>query len=511
MVIEYWNFSLNLSGTGLEFVICIGIFMRDEDKKNWSSNLSQSNKLLLNENRFFDPDPAIRKIARELYEGVKDLPIVSPHGHVAPSILADNMAFSNPTELILIPDHYIFRMLYSQGISLESLGIPTKDGSAVETDHRKIWQTFGENFYLFYGTPTWTWLSHEFSVVFGIKEKLNGETALAIYDQIDEKLKSPEFLPRALFDQLNIEVLTTTEGAEDDLRYHKKIKESGWDGNVITCLRPDGVVNIAAQEWKKNIALLSERCGFEISSYNDFINALENRREFFKSMGAVSTDQGVTRPFTYELSIAEADKLFQKALKGEATEEDQALFTANILMEMARMSLEDGLVMQIHPGSFRNHNQPIFDKFGPDKGCDIPLQTEYTKNLHALLNKYGNDPRLTLIIFTLDEASYSRELAPLAGHYPAMKLGPAWWFHDSIEGMTRYRQMVTETAGIYNTVGFNDDTRAFASIPARHDLSRRLDSNFLAGLVARHIVGMEEARVMSRALAYDLVKKAYKL
>ena len=473
--------------------------------------MSQTNTLTLNADRFFDPDPAIRKIAGELYEGVKDLPIVSPHGHVDPSILADNESFTNPTELILIPDHYIFRMLYSQGISLESLGIPTKDGNPVETDVRKIWQTFGENFYLFYATPTWAWLSHEFSVVFGIKEKLNGETALKIYDQIDEKLKSPEFLPRAMYERFNIEVITTTEGAEDDLRFHKKIRESGWDGKVITCFRPDGVVNIAAQGWQENVSMLSERCGFEIGSYKDFIKALENRREFFKSMGAVSTDQGVTSPFTHELSIAEADKLFQKALKGKATEEDQSLFTANILMEMARMSLEDGLVMQIHPGSYRNHNQPVFEKFGADKGCDIPLQTEYTKNLRALLNKYGNDSNLSLIVFTLDEDSYSRELAPLAGHYPAMKLGPAWWFHDSIEGMTRYRQMVTETAGIYNTVGFNDDTRAFPSIPARHDLSRRVDCNFLAGLVARHIVDLEEAQVMSRAMAYDLVKKAYKL
>jgi len=473
--------------------------------------LSQSNTLTLDENRFFDSDPQIRNIAKELYEGVKDLPIVSPHGHVDPSILADNNPFPNPTELILIPDHYIFRMLYSQGISLESLGIQAKDGSPVETDMRKIWQTFGDNFYLFYGTPTWAWLSHVFSVVFEIKEKMNGETALKIYDQINEKLKSPEFLPRAMFDRFNIEVLTTTEGAEDDLRFHKTIKESRWQGKVITCFRPDGVVNIAAKAWKENINLLSERCGFEINSYDDFIRAFENRREFFKSMGAVSTDQGVTSPYTQELSKWEADKIFQKALKGEATAVDQAQFTGNILMEMARLSIEDGLVMQIHPGSYRNHNQPVFDKFGADKGCDIPLQTEYTKNLRALLNKYGNDPRLSLIVFTLDEDSYTRELAPLAGHYPAMKLGPAWWFHDSIEGMTRYRQMVTETAGIYNTVGFNDDTRAFPSIPARHDLSRRVDSNFLAGLVARHIIGMEEALIMSRAMAYDLVKKAYKL
>jgi len=468
-------------------------------------------KLILDEDRFFDPNPAIRKIARELYNSVKDLPIISPHGHVDPKLFAENQSFPDPTELVLIPDHYVFRMLYSQGISLESLGIPTVDGSSIETDHRKIWQIFGDHYYLFAGTPTGTWLNHEFSTVFGIQEKMNGETALRIYDQIQEKLQSPEFLPRAMFDRFNIEVLTTTDGAADSLEHHQKIKSSGWKGNIIPCFRPDAVVNLTTRGWKQNIEALEKASGSELNSFKNYIKALESQREFFKSMGAVSTDQGVTSPYTHELSTNDAENIFQRALKGKATETDSAQFTAHILIEMARMSIEDGLVMQIHPGSFRNHNQNIFKRFGADKGCDIPIQTEYTRNLYELLNKYGNDPRLSLIVFTLDETTYSRELAPLAGHYPAMKLGPAWWFYDSIEGMTRYRQMVTETAGIYNTVGFNDDTRAFPSIPARHDLSRKVDSNFLAGLVARHIIDMEDARKMSRAMAYDLVKKAYKL
>jgi len=468
-------------------------------------------KLILNEDRFFDFDPSIRKIARELYEGVKDLPIVSPHGHVDPKLFAENQSFPDPTELILIPDHYVFRMLYSQGIPLELLGVPTIDGSAVEPDHRKIWKIFGENYYLFAGTPTGVWLNHEFSTVFGIREKLNGVTAMRIYDQIQEKLQSPEFLPRAMFDRFNIEVLTTTDGAADQLEHHQKIMNSGWNGKIIPCFRPDSVINITTKGWKEDVQKLSEVTGIEINSYLKFIQALEKQRDYFKSLGAVSTDQGVKSPFTQELSANRVEQIFQKAFKGKASEDDAAQFTAHMLMEMARMSIEDGLVMQIHPGSFRNHNQLIYKKFGPDKGCDIPMQTEYTHNLRALLNKYGNDPRLTLIVFTLDETTYSRELAPLAGHYPAMKLGPAWWFHDSIEGMTRYRQMVTETAGIYNTVGFNDDTRAFPSIPARHDLSRRVDSNFLAGLVARHIIDMDDAYKMSKALAYDLVKKAYNL
>jgi len=468
-------------------------------------------KLILDENRFFDSDPTIRKIARALYDEIAHLPIVSPHGHVDPKIFAENAPFPDPTELILIPDHYVFRMLYSQGISLEALGVPTIDGAPVETDHRKIWQIFGNHYYLFAGTPTGVWLNHEFHEVFSIRVKLTSETAMYIYDQIQEKLQSPEFLPRTMFERFNIEVLTTTDGATDTLDDHRRMRASGWQGNIVPCFRPDAVVNLETKGWKTNIEKLGTRCGFEVSSFPKFMEAIANRRQFFIKMGAVSTDQGITSPYTHELSPEMADKIFQNALNGFVSAEDNALFTANMLLEMARMSIDDGLVMQIHPGSFRNHNQKIFARFGPDKGCDIPVQTEYTRNLHELLNKYGNDPRLTLILFTLDESNYSRELAPLAGHYPALKLGPSWWFHDSIEGMTRFRQQVMETAGVYNTVGFNDDTRAFPSIPARHDLARRIDANFLAGLVARHIIDLNEARKLSHALTYDLVKKAYKL
>jgi glucuronate isomerase len=470
-----------------------------------------SSSLVLDENRFFDPDPGVRRVARELYQSVKDLPIVSPHGHVDPSLFSENRPFPDPTELILIPDHYVFRMLYSQGVSLESLGIASLDGTQVETDHRKIWQKFGDHFYLFAGTPTGIWLNHEFYHVFGIREKLDGRSAMRIYETIQEKLGDSDFLPRTLFERFQIEVLTTTDAAEDTLEHHDKIRRSGWNGTVIPCFRPDRVIQLAEPRWKSRIHVLEERVGFSITSFSTFIRAIEERRAFFKSMGAVSTDQGVTSPYTHRLAGREAEELFQKALRGKADTLDEARFVAHMLMEMARMSMEDGLVMQIHPGSFRNHNRKVFDCFGPDKGCDIPLQTEYTRNLQELLNAYGNETRFKLIVFTLDESCYSRELAPLAGHYPAMKLGPPWWFHDSVQGMTRFRRQVTETAGIYNTVGFNDDTRAFPSIPARHDLSRRVDCNFLAGMVACHIIDMDSARHMSRALSYDLVRQAYNL
>jgi len=473
--------------------------------------MKSTRRLVLNPDRFFDPHPTVRTIGRKLYRSVKNLPIISPHGHVDPNIFVENKPFSNPTELFILPDHYIYRMLYSQGIPLESVGIRPQDGSPCETDARKIWKLFGEHYYLFQGTPTRAWLDFEFSIVFGIKKRLTGKTALQIYDEISEKLQKPAFRPRKLFERFKIAVLTTTDPATDALEAHKKIRASGWKGRVIPCFRPDGVTNPKAKNWRANIDVLGERAGMEITSYRRYIEAIENRRSFFRSMGAVSTDHDVNLPSIRGLTEGEAERLFQKAMRGEATNDDAQIFSGHILMEMARMSIEDGLVMQIHSGIERNHNRAIYERFGPDRGSDIPVSIDYTRGFRELLNKYGNDPRLTLIVFTVDESTYSRELAPLAGHYPALKLGPPWWFLDSIEGMKRYREMVTETAGIYNTVGFNDDTRAFVSIPARHDLSRRIDSNFLAGLVARHVIDMDQALEMGYDLANGLVKKAYKL
>ncbi len=468
-------------------------------------------EISLPEDRYFGPDPAQKKIARQLYAGVAGLPLVCPHGHVDPRLLADpDYSFGTPTALLLIPDHYIFRMLYSQGISLEQLGLPRRDGGPVEQDHRKIWQLFADHFYLFRGTPTAMWLTDELHSVFGVDEKLTSESAQAIYDQIADCLTRPEFRPRALFERFNIEVLTTTDAATDPLEQHRAIRESGWPGRILPTFRPDGVVNIDAPGWRQNIEALSEISGIDITGYKSYIQALENRRAFFKQMGATATDHAALTPYTEELPAATAETIFQRALKGAASAEDATRFTGHMLMENARMSIEDGLVMQLHPGSLRNHNTLIFERFGPDKGADIPIPTEYTHNLYPLLNKYGNDPRLTLILFTLDETTYSRELAPLAGHYPAVKLGPPWWFFDSLNGMNRYFEQVMETAGLHNTAGFNDDTRAFPSIPARHDLWRRAASNWVAGLVVRGIVDLADAGEMILDLAYRLAKRAYK-
>lgn len=468
--------------------------------------------LNLDPNRYFSSDPAQGRIARQLYEAVVDLPIISPHGHVDPRLFEDEQTtFGTPADLLIIPDHYVFRMLYSQGIPLEALGIPRLDGSPVERDHRKIWQLFAENFYLFRGTPSGAWIMQSLAEAFGIEQKLTGETGQAIYDQIAAKLASPEFRPRALFERFNIEVLCTTDAASDPLASHQAIRASGWCGDIRPTFRPDRVVSFLSPAWSAEIEALSEVSGIDVVSYHSFIQALEQRRAFFKSLGAKITDHAAVTPYTMELTPGEADAVFQRALRGRATPEDEARFIAHMVVEFARMSIEDGLAMQLHAGSLRNHNRQVFDRFGPDMGCDIPKHTEFTHNLQYLLNKYGNDSRLTLIVFTLDETTYARELGPLAGHYPALKLGPPWWFYDSPQGIERYFNQVMETAGLYNTVGFNDDTRAFPSIPARHDVWRRAGANWIAGLVARGFVDRTDASEMILDLAYRLVKRAYKL
>ncbi len=461
--------------------------------------------------RYFGPDPGQREVASELYESVAGMPLICPHGHVDPQLLADDAAsFGTPADLLIIPDHYVFRMLYSQGIPMESLGVPRADGGPVEQDHRRIWQTFADHFYLFRGTPSGIWIANALYEVFGIEEKLTSKTAQAIYDELEAKLAMPAFRPRALFERFNIEVLCTTDAATDSLIHHQAVRDSGWKGDVRPTFRPDAVVNLAAPGWRQQIEALSEASGITVHSYATYLQALEERRLFFKRMGATATDQAVESAYTAELSVAEAETLFRRGLRAEATAGDANRFTAYMILEFARMSIADGLVMQLHVGSVRNHNQPVYERFGPDKGCDIPERSEFTHNLRPLLNKHGNDSRLSLILFTLDEAAYSRELAPLAGHYPAVRLGPPWWFHDSVNGILRYFEGVMETAGLHNTAGFNDDTRAFPSIPARHDLWRRVASNWVAGLVVRSIVDMDDAREMILDLAYRLAKRAYR-
>ncbi|MEX1019159.1 MAG: glucuronate isomerase [Litorilinea sp.] len=466
--------------------------------------MSTETELILPEDRYFDRDPAQLEIAQHLYGQVRGLPLICPHGHVDPKVFADaDYSFGSPADLLIIPDHYIFRMLYSQGIPLEALGIapradaPDADagaaGNAVETDHRKIWQLFADHYYLFRGTPTGMWLNHELYDVFGVRQRLTSATAQSIYDQIAEKLTQPEFRPRRLYERFNIETLCTTDAATSTLADHQAIRDSGWQGRVLPTFRPDALINLTNPDWAAEMDRLRDVCGRDIADYAEFIVALEERRAHFKAMGAVATDHAAATPFTHELSEREATELFDRALQKELDPGDAERFTAHMLMEMARMSVDDGLVMQLHPGSYRNHNRSLFNRFGTDMGADIPLATEFTRNLQPLLNKYGNNPRFHMVLFMLDESTLGRELAPLAGHYPALRLGPPWWFFDSWNGMKRYRELVSETAGLYNTAGFNDDTRAYPSIPARHDLARRVDANWLADLAVRHLITVDEA------------------
>ena len=466
--------------------------------------------MALNPDRFFPAGAETRAIARRLYEGVAALPIVSPHGHTDPAWYAKDEAFPDPATLFVKPDHYVTRMLYSQGVKLEALGIPRRDGAPVEGDGRRIWRLFAENFFLFAGTPSRLWFEHSMEFVFGIAERLAPDNADRLYDRISEALARPDMRPRALYRKFNIEVIATTDSALDDLAFHDAIRASDWDGRVVPTYRPDAVVDPEAPGFAGNVRRLVEMTG-NAMDWDGYLKAHRARRAFFKERGATATDHGHPSARTENLSRADAAALFERVIAVDVSPADADLFRAQMLTEMARMSVEDGLVMQIHPGSFRNHNPALFAAFGKDMGADIPQRTDYVRALKPLLDAYGNDPRLRLILFTLDETSYSRELAPLAGHYPALRLGPAWWFFDSPEGMRRFRELTTETAGFYNTVGFNDDTRAYLSIPARHDMARRVDCAYLACLVADHRLDEDEAHGIARELAHGLAKRAYNL
>lgn len=466
--------------------------------------------MALHPDRLLPVDPTTRAIARRLYHSVAGLPLISPHGHTEPAWYAADAAFPDPAALFVKPDHYIFRLLYSQGVSLDGLGIPRRDGGPVETDSRAIWRLFAAHFALFRATPTRMWFEQSLEDLFGIEERLSSANADRLYDAISEQLATPAFRPRALYERFNLEVIATTDSPLSDLAHHQALRDSGWKGRVLPCYRPDFVVDPDREGFTKNVVKFTALAGTAMS-WQGYLEAHRIRRAYFKSLGATSTDHGHPTARTVNLSVAEATALFKTVVSGEASPKEREHFRAQMLTEMARMSLEDGLVMQLHPGSFRNHNPDLFRARGPDMGADIPTPTDYVTALKPLLDAMGNDPRLTLILFTLDVTTYSRELAPLAGHYPCLRLGPPWWFFDSPDGMRRFRETVTETAGFANTVGFNDDTRAYLSIPARHDMARRIDCGYLAGLVAEHRLDEDEAFELAQDLAYNLAKRAYKL
>jgi glucuronate isomerase len=465
--------------------------------------------LVLHDDRVFPSDREQRAIARELYGSVRSLPIISPHGHTDPRWFSRNQAYGSPTELLLAPDHYLYRMLHSQGVSLERLGVGSRDGPSA-ADPREAWRLFAEHYHLFRGTPSRMWLDCVFADVFAIPHRLSLDTADDYYDRIDAALRTAAFLPRALFERFNIEALATTESPTDTLEHHVAIRDSGWKGKVVSAYRPDPVIDADHEDFQVALDRFGEITGEDTRSWRGYLNAHRKRRADFAAVGATSTDHGHPTAATASLSSGDAERLFERVSAGSSDTDDHELFRAHMLTEMAAMSVEDGLVLQIHPGAMRNHNAQLYASHGRDKGADMPSPTDYVRALKPLLDRFGNDPHLSIIVFTLDESTYARELAPLAGHYPALKLGPAWWFHDSPEGMRRFREQTTETAGFYNTVGFNDDTRAFLSIPARHDIARRVDCAFLARLVAEHRLEIDEAHEVAIDLAYRLAKSAYK-
>ncbi|HSM24641.1 MAG TPA: glucuronate isomerase [Anaerolineaceae bacterium] len=463
----------------------------------------------MNQDRFFSSEPNVQFIARQLYQATKEIPIFAPHGHVDPAIFTDpNTRFGNPVELFIHPDHYIIRTLYANGIPLEDIGI-FPSGHFRKYDPRRVWRMFCEKFYLFRGTPSGIWLTTSLNDIFGIEEKLSTESAEKTYDILMEKLSLIEFSPRSLFETFNIELLATTDSAADFLPHHQKIQKSNWKRNIIPTFRFDSLVHILNPGWIEEIKRLSANSNFEIRDFKSFVQAIEKRRIDFQSLGATATDFSAESAFVMELPKNQIEEIFQRALRGKADRKDANQFVAHMLMEMARMSAEDGMVMQFHAGIYRNHNKSLFQQYGADIGGDFPVSVEFIRSMHPLFQRFGNHPNFRLILFTLDESTYTRELAPLAGHYPTLRLGPPWWFNDSINGIERYLNQVVESPGIYKLAGFNDDTRGFCSIPARHDLWRRLCANWLAGLVVRQVIDEEDAHQMMIELSVGLARKAY--
>ncbi len=446
-------------------------------------------------------------LAAAIYESIADLPITSPHGHCDPAWFAQDSAFPDPASLLILPDHYLFRMLYSQGIPLEALGIGVPED---RRDPRAIFRLFADHWHLFLGTPTRGWLEHTLYKTLGVETALGPETADEVFDEIADRLAQPEWRPRAAFERLGIELLATTDMALDPLEAHNALQQD-WPGRVIPTFRPDDVLNPTRPDFAKNLDRLSDRTGQDTRDYAGYLTALRQLRAQFRTLGATATDHDVPELTTCWLDRAEIEALHGKALTGDLNPKEARAFYGHMLVEMAQMSVEDGLVMQLHAGVRRSTNQVLLDRFGPDKGADIPVAMDWVRGLGPLLNRFGNHPNFRLLVFTLDESAYARELAPMAGHWPCLRLGPPWWFHDSPNGIRRYFDQVVETAGYYNLAGFNDDTRAFLSIPARHDMWRREVALHLADQVNRGMLQRSDTNRLAPLLARDLARAAYRL
>ena len=455
-----------------------------------------------------DVSIALTGPAAELHAGIAELPIVSPHGHTDPSWFAGDAAFGDPAALLILPDHYLFRMLYSRGVDLAELGVGAAPGGY---DPRETFRTLAEHWDAFLGTPSHLWMAHVLAQCFDVGERLTPSNAMAIYDTVDARLSEPDFRPRALLERFGIELLATTDGALDDLEPHRRFAAAGHPTKMIPTFRPDAMLDLARQGIRGDLDRLAAATDIDLVDYGAYLDALRARRRHFIAMGATATDHAVTALATEWLDRATCEALFTKARRGTLDAEEGRRMEAHLLVEMAQMSVEDELVMQIHAGARRSTNRALAERFGPDMGADIPQRTDWVGGLDALLDRVGTAPGLTIVAFTLDESAYARELAPMAGHWPALRLGPPWWFHDSLNGILRYFDRVVETAGYRNLAGFNDDTRAFLSIPARHDFWRRAVGLHLAAQMERGLVGRDDAERLARLLARDLAIETYRL
>lgn len=468
--------------------------------------------LTLHPDRLFPAEPQTRAVARKLYEQVKDLPIISPHGHVPPAWIADDIPFKNATDLLLTPDHYVNRVLHGQGVDLGDLGVPVGRTDFTDEQAREAWRIFSSHYELFRGTPMKYWMDMELVEVFGINQRPCAENADEVYDAINAQLASDAFKPRALLKQFNISFLATTDDPLDDLEHHGKLAaDDSVATAVVPTFRPDKYLEAGRDDWNALIDALGEKSGHNTDTFAGWVLAMENRREFFKSMGAVSSDHAHLDLGTQPLPATEAASVYARARRREASADETDALRRTFMFEMARMASEDGLVMTLHPAVARNHHQATFERFGADVGGDIPVAIEVVEALRPMLNAFGTNPNFRVILFGQDETVYSREVGPLAGFYPSVYVGPPWWFIDAPDAIMRWRKSVTEYGTFYKTTGFVDDTRAFMSIPARHDLSRRVDSAYLAGLVVQHRLELDEAQELARAFVVDLPRKAFNI
>lgn len=457
--------------------------------------------------RLLPADPATREIARELLACVEDLPIVSPHGHVSATLISTNRPWDTPSELLVSPDHYVTRLLHANGSSLESLGMG--DSSR---DPREIWRQFCDAWPVFDGTASGMWLTAELHELFGIAETPGPGNATRLYDRIATRLAEESFLPQALLASFNIEVLATTDDPLDDLRAHHDLRN---DATIMTRIvptfRPDAYIDAHTAHFATRVERLIDEAGEGRGGYDGYLTALANRRLAFIDAGAVAADHGVRTALSLRLDASEAAHIFERLRHGDGSPEDRDAFEAHMLYEMARISVDDGLVMTVHPGSLRNHHSGTYERFGPDTGHDIPIAVDFTASLRPLLRDFGTAPGFHLVLFTLDESTFSRELAPLAGFYPSVFLGSPWWFLDAPDALMRFRSAVTETAGFSRYGGFVDDTRAFCSIPARHNVARRVEAAYLARLVAEHRVPLARAKRIIVEVIDSAPRRAFKL